>query len=109
MSETWWQYVERVSGSEGQAAIARKIGVNKTTAWRWKDTGASADHAVAIRTARVYGRPVTEALAAAGHITYAEADLREVQVKVDPSKLGADELAEETKSFVDEMRRRLKR
>lgn len=95
VSETWWQYVEQMAGDDSQAEIARKIGVNKTTVWRWKDPDVSVDPAVAIRFARTYRRPVTEALIAAGLITQQEADLREIRIELDVSTLSNEELAAE--------------
>lgn len=102
VSETdgWWAYLERISGSESQAAIARRLDVDKTTVWRWKANGVVPDTATVIRIARTYGRPVAEALAAAGYITPEEAAVTETIVKTTPAELTTDEL-------LDEIRRRL--
>lgn len=107
VTDAWWEYVEQKAAGDSQADIARKLGVNKTTIWRWKDQRSSADHEMAIRFARAYNLPVAEALVAAGHITEDEAKLTEVRVRIEPSDLDADELAAETKRFVDEMRSRI--
>lgn len=102
VSETsdWWDYLERVSGSESQAAIARRLDVDKTTVWRWKANGAIPDTDTVIRVARTYGRPVAEALVAAGSITPDEARVTQVEVKTTPAELSTDEL-------LDEVRRRI--
>jgi hypothetical protein len=107
VSETsWWDYVQKVSEGAEQTAIAERAAINKTTVWRWKTRNAT-DHEGAIRFARAYGRPITEALLAAGLIGEDEANLREVRIRINPADLDADELAEETKRFIDEMRSRM--
>lgn len=102
MAETWWQYVQRVTGGASQAAIARAVQVDKSTVWRWTKNTASPIPEVAIRFARAYGRPVTEALVAAGAITADEAGVTTVVVRTKPSELGDDEL-------IEEVRRRMSR
>lgn len=102
MAETWWQYVQRVTGRETQAAIARATGVNKSTVWRWASGDANPSPEAAIAFARAYKRPVAETLAAAGLITAEEAGITQVVVKPDLSELDDDEL-------IKEVRRRMSR
>lgn len=102
MTETWWQYVERVTGGASQVVIAAATGVDKTTVWRWKADKAKPRPEVAIQLARAYQRPIAEALAAAGTITPEEAGVTEVIVKMGPSELDDDDL-------IREVRRRMTR
>lgn len=102
VAETWWQYVERVSNSASQRAIADAIGVDKTTVWRWKNNPSGTDPSTAIKVARTYNRPITEALLAAGAIEPGEAAFTEVVVKGTPADLTDDEI-------LAEIRRRMKR
>lgn len=97
MRETWWQYVERVTGRATQTAIAQAAGVDKVTVWRWK---AKPTPEAAIRLARAYSRPVAEALAAAGVITPEEASVTEVIVQSGMSEFDDEDL-------IGEIRRRM--
>ncbi|MEU8271241.1 NUDIX domain-containing protein [Sphaerisporangium sp. NPDC049002] len=101
MTDTWWQYVERVAAGATQVSIAGAAGVKPSTVWRWK-AGATPSTEVAIRLARAYGRPIAEALAAAGVITPGEAGVTEVVVTMSPSELDDDDL-------IREVRRRMTR
>jgi transcriptional regulator with XRE-family HTH domain len=106
---TFWDYVQWATGHEGQAEIARRIGVDKTTVWRWKNNNTSADHSVAIRFARAYHRDVGEVLAAAGHITEEEAAVREIVVATDLSAMSTEEIAVELQALLDELAGRARR
>ena len=70
-SVTWWEYVQQVAGGASNATIAAKVGVTAPSVGRWKNGGA--DAATVARFAREFGRPVLEALIAAGYITADEA------------------------------------
>lgn len=98
---SWWSYVERIIGDDNQKTVAAKIGVDQATVSRWKvaDTPGKAENV--IQLARGYGRPVLEAMVAAGFLTEAEAKVRPAAA---PSlnSLSDDEL-------VGEIRRRMKR
>lgn len=100
MGETWWQYLQRITDGATQVAIAAAADVDKTTVWRWKADKASPSPEVAIRLARAYDRPVTEALVASGAITADEANITEITVAGKPADFDDDAL-------VDEIRRRL--
>jgi len=95
MAETWWQYVQRVTEGATQASIAEAVGVDKATVWRWRSGKSAPKPEVAIRLARVYGRPVAESLVAAGAITAEEASITEVVIQANPEDLDDDELIEE--------------
>src|SRR5690606_23364414 len=95
MAETWWQYVQRVTEGATQASIAEAVGVDKATVWRWRSGKSAPKPEVAIRLARVYGRPVSESLVAACAITAEEASITEVVIQANPEDLDDDELIEE--------------
>lgn len=99
-ADSWWEYVERVTNGSTQAAIAAVTGVDKVTVWRWRSERATPKPDIAIRLARAYGRPVIEALAASGAITYEEAGTTEVVVKRSLSDIDDEDL-------LAEMRRRV--
>lgn len=102
MTETWWQYVQRVTSGATQTAIAAVTGVDKSTVWRWKADKANPSPDAAIRLARAFRRPVAEALVASGVITPDEAGVTEVFVRADATELDDAEL-------ITEMHRRLTR
>ena len=97
MAESWWQYVERVSEGATQVAIAAAAGVDKATVYRWKAAISLPKPEIAIRLARAYQRPVTEALVAAGAITAEEAALTEVVIEANVRDLDNQALVEEIK------------
>lgn len=100
VTETWWQYVERISAGATQVAIGAAAEVDKVTVWRWKAERAAPSAEVVIRLARAYGRPVVEALVASGAITADEADVTEIIMEASPIDLADDEL-------ISEIRRRM--
>jgi len=83
---TWWTYVQSVAGeitARGNTAkaVADRAGFDKSAITRWKQ-GMNADPTFVVKFARAYGRPVVEALTAAGLITAEEADITTVTVGV---------------------------
>jgi transcriptional regulator with XRE-family HTH domain len=102
MAESWWQYVERVTQGATQVAIAAAAGVDKATIYRWKAGISLPKPEIAIRLARAYRRPVTEALVASGAITAEEAALTEVVVEADVRDLANEALVEEIKRRLED-------
>jgi len=88
----WWAYVQSITGDVAHTQIADTAGFDKSVLTRWKQ-GSRPAVEFAVSFARAYKRPPVEALAAAGYITEAEANVREVKVRVD--EIGTVELAEE--------------
>lgn len=83
MEETpWYRYVTRVTGGAPATEVADRAGFDKSAMTRWKK-GMGADAPFVVKFARAYGRPVAEALAAAGLITAEEAAITEIQVGAD--------------------------
>lgn len=98
---SWWTYVQRVAPNAPQAEIAAAAGVTASTVSRWGSGKQGVDAKAVITFARGYGRPVLEALVAAGLLTPAEAKERPTAA---PS---IDSLTDE--QLLDEIRRRLDR
>lgn len=71
MSESWWEYVQRVSGHALQTEIADRVEINQGTVSRWK-SGESVRPISVAAFARAYDRPVLEAFVAAGFLTTAD-------------------------------------
>jgi hypothetical protein len=70
-ANAWWTYVQATSENSTPSTIARKIGVNQSSVWRWQETSPSVAGARAF--ALGYARPVLEAFVAAGFLTPDEA------------------------------------
>jgi hypothetical protein len=79
----WWEYVQRVTGRASQSEIARKLGLAPSAVNRWQHTGPKPVNVSEF--ARAYGRPVTEAMIAAGYMT--EADIPSAPSKPKPTAL----------------------
>ena len=73
----WWNYVQAVTGGARIKDIADRVGIDKSNVSRWGN-GARPAADFAVSFARAYGRPATEALAAASYITEPEAQLQPV-------------------------------
>lgn len=74
MTESWWEYLMRVTSHASRSEVANAAGVDPASVSRWK-TGRntpSADRVIAV--ARHYGRNPIEALVAAGYLDPTEVD-----------------------------------
>jgi transcriptional regulator with XRE-family HTH domain len=90
MNNRWSAYVAQ-HGGDNQTEIARQTGLSAASISRWKSSAPKPENVA--RFANAYGRPVLEALVAAGHITEEQAG---VQVtRVDLSTLNTEELMAE--------------
>lgn len=100
MNETrWWKYVTDTAGDVQNKDIADRVGIDRSNVTRWSQGSKPAVEFV-LKFARSYGQPVVAALAAAGYITDAEAQVREVKVGVED--LSDVELARELLRRVEE-------
>lgn len=68
---TWWNYVRETAGTDNQADIARKVGVSQPSISQWRTSTPKPESVRAF--AQAYGRPVVEAVIAAGILTEKEA------------------------------------
>jgi transcriptional regulator with XRE-family HTH domain len=92
MTSRWWTYVSE-HGGENQTEIARRTELSAASVNRWKTQGSTPSPENVARFAIAYGRPVLEALVAAGHITEEQAG---VQVtRVDLATLSTEDIMAE--------------
>lgn len=112
MSESWWEYVSRISADAARkdVAAAAQIDVSALSRWKAGDTP-RAENVIAL--ARAYGRPVDEAMIAAGYFTVEDLVDDPVVVQSSIRDVSDAELADEVSrrlavygDVVDEMRRR---
>jgi hypothetical protein len=95
MAETWWEYVQRISGETQQKAIAAAVdSLDNSTVHRWsKGVRPSADHAAAV--ARAYGDSPVAALIVAGYLKEDEVNEVVKLVERSLSERKSDELLDE--------------
>jgi hypothetical protein len=93
MSETWWEYVQRISANAPHKEIAAAAGVDQSrmTGWKHGDRP-KADNATAF--ARHYNRQPVEALIAAGYLEASDVD-GVVEITASASELTTDDLLHE--------------
>lgn len=95
MSETWWEYVRRISRGGTQRDIAAIVGVDSSRITGWKQGDIPrAENVVAF--ARAYKRSPLEALIAARYINAADVDTA-VEVTASAAELHSDDLLEEVR------------
>lgn len=99
MSETWWEYVKRISANAANKDIAAATGMDASAITRWKKgEKPRAENVVAF--ARGYRRPAVEALLAAGYITQEDLEPQAVEIRGSAAELTDTDL-------LAEMQRRL--
>ncbi|WKK12000.1 helix-turn-helix transcriptional regulator [Rhodococcus ruber] len=93
MSESWWEYVNRVSTRASQVEIAKAARVDPATVSRWKlgKTIPSADSVIAV--ARHFRRNPVEALIAAGYLDKTEAGTP-IELRQSATEISNDQLIE---------------
>ena len=69
MSESWWEFVQRVSVGASNKDIAERTGLHASAISRWNRHGEQPTAQSVIAFARAYDRPAIEALIAAGYLT----------------------------------------
>ncbi len=94
MSQSWWEYVERISAYASQKDIAATTGLEQSSVSRWKLSGATPRWEAVVATARAYNRPPIEAFIAAGYITPEEA-AEVVRLVASPAELSTQDLLAE--------------
>jgi transcriptional regulator with XRE-family HTH domain len=97
---TWTEYVKATAGADLQNEIARKMGVDQSTASRWLRGAPAGKPSNVAAFAKAYGRPVLEAFVAAGFLTDDDAH---TQVTITRHEDPSDE------ELLDLLRRRLDR
>jgi len=74
MTETWPEYLRRITGGQTQAQIAERIGIGRLSVCNWLHGKTKPKAETAITVARAYHRPPTEALLAASYLNHDELD-----------------------------------
>ena len=96
MTETWPEYLRRITVGETQGQIAERIGIGRLSVCHWLHGKTRPKAETAIAVARAYDRPPIEALLASGYVKADEVRLP-VEVRCSPAVLSAEELAEEVR------------
>ena len=95
-SETWPEYLRRVTGGATQAQIAERVGLGRLSVCNWLHGKTQPKAETVITVARALGRPPIEALVAAGYLGAADIDgkveLRASLADVDGQALGVEVL-----------------
>ena len=96
MTETWPEYLRRITTGETQGQIADRIGIGRLSVCHWLAGKTRPKAETAIAVARAYDRPPIEALLAAGYVKAEEVRLP-IEVRSSPAAFSADELAAEVR------------
>ena len=99
MSTTnWWAYLQTITNGASNVDVARKVGFHESNMSKWS-RGGKPDVEFVVKIAHAYHVNVLEALVAAGVITSAEAQLREVKIGL--ADLTTADLARELAARLD--------
>ena len=96
VTETWPQYLRRISGGATQAQIAERIGLGRLSVYNWLHGKTQPKAETVMTVARAYGRSPIEALLAAAYLRGDEVRLP-IERRSSPADIGADELAAEVR------------
>jgi transcriptional regulator with XRE-family HTH domain len=94
MSETWPEYLRRITGGQTQTQIAERIGIGRLSVCNWLRGKTRPKAGTAITVARAYQRPPLEALVAASYLKAVEL-AGPVEIRNSPRDLSADDIAKE--------------
>lgn len=95
-TETWPEYLRRISGGQTQAQIAERIGIGRLSVCNWLHGKTRPKAETVIMVARVFGRSPIEALLAAGYLEPGEAG-QPLEVRASLRDLAPDEIAAEVR------------
>jgi transcriptional regulator with XRE-family HTH domain len=104
MTETWPEYLRRITGGQTQSQIAERVGVGRLSVCHWLHGKTRPKPETAMAVARVYDRSPIEALLATGYLDPAEVRLP-VDSRPSPQDLPADEVAAEVRRRLLELER----
>lgn len=102
MTETWPEYLRRITGGQTQAQIAERIGIGRLSVCNWLHGKTRPKAETVIMVARVYRRSPIEALVAASYLTTEEVGAP-VELRTSPRDLPATELAAEVARRLGEL------
>ncbi|MCB0925235.1 MAG: helix-turn-helix transcriptional regulator [Mycobacterium sp.] len=95
-TESWPEYLRRISGGQTQAQIAERIGIGRLSVCNWLHGKTRPKAETVIVVARVFDRPPIEALVAASYLEPAEVG-RPIEIQASPTALPAEDLAAEVR------------
>jgi len=95
-TETWPEYLRRISGGQTQAQIAERFGIGRLSVCNWLHGKTRPKAETVIVVARVFDRPPIEALVAASYLEPAEVG-RPIELRASPEDLPAEDLAAEVR------------
>lgn len=96
MTETWPEYLRRITAGQTQLEIAARVGVGRLSVCHWVHGKTRPKPETAIAVARVYDRSPIEALLAAGYLRATEVRLP-IDTRTSPQVLSAEDLAAEVR------------
>lgn len=102
MTETWPEYLRRITGGQTQSQIAERTGIGRLSVCHWLHGKTRPKPETAIAVARVYDRSPIEALLAAGYLSHAEVRLP-IESRCSPRDLAAEEIAAEVRRRLVEL------
>jgi transcriptional regulator with XRE-family HTH domain len=106
MTETWAEYVKRVTAGLSQKDIAVVTGIDQTGISRWLRGQGTPRAESVVAFARALGRLPLEALVTAGYIEEGDVD-GVIEVVPPPSNMSTAELRAEIERLMDELMRRI--
>lgn len=96
MTETWPQYLRRITIGQTQAQIAERIGVGRLSVFHWLHGKTHPKAENVITVAHAYRRSPIEALLAAAYLKAEEID-QPVNISSSPQDLPANDIANEVR------------
>jgi transcriptional regulator with XRE-family HTH domain len=102
MTETWPEYLRRITAGETQSQIAQRTGIGRLSVCHWLHGKTRPKPETVIAVARVYDRSPIEALLAAGYLNHTEVRLP-IEHRSSPRDLPAEELAAEVRRRLIEL------
>ncbi len=104
MTETWPEYLRRITAGQTQGQIAECVGIGRLSVCHWLHGKTRPKPETVIMLARVYSRSPIEALLAAGYLNPAEVRLP-IDSRCSPKDLPAEEVAAEVRRRLMELER----
>ena len=96
MTETWPEYLRRITAGQTQAQIAERIGIARLSVCNWLHGKTRPKAETVITVAQAYRRSPVEALLAADYLRVEELDTP-VDIRTSPTELPADDIANEVR------------
>lgn len=104
MTETWPEYLRRITAGQTQTQIAERTGIGRLSVCHWVHGKTNPKPETAIAVARAYHRSPIEALLAAGYLNHTEVRLP-IERRCSPRDLPAEEIVAEVRRRLVELER----